>query len=73
MTTSTASPATLPTITIRVRDVYCGTKGCPVEECITTNEQEADGWFKQWKKEYTADRGYEGYKVERKISPAAGV
>lgn len=50
---------------VQVRDTFVGMRGYPVEHCITTLQQEADTWFKQWKAEYSVAAGYEGYKVER--------
>jgi hypothetical protein len=56
-----------PAFVIRVRDVWCGSKGKFAEECVTTNEQEALTWFAQWKKEYTVARGYDGYRVTKVV------
>lgn len=58
---------TKPIYTVLVRDIYCGQKGYPVEECETVNELEADTWYKQWKEEYSAANGYEGFKVSKTI------
>lgn len=55
------------TYLIRVKDTYCGLKGEYEEECETTSKEEADHWWKQWRKEYTAAKGFEGYKVTRKL------
>ena len=49
---------------VTVVDRYTGIIGYPVEECETVNKLEALTWFKQWKKEYTADLGYEGFSVK---------
>jgi hypothetical protein len=49
--------------TVRVVDTWCGTKGWPDEECITTHKGEADSWFKQWKEEYSKANGYDGFRV----------
>lgn len=54
------------TIVVRVRDTYVGVKGKFAEECVTTNPQEAESWFKQWKSEYDKDSGF---KVTRKVYP----
>jgi len=44
--------------TVRVTDIYVGTKGYPVEECVTVNALEANTWLKQWKTEYPRDEGF---------------
>ena len=57
------------TFVVRVRDTWCGVRGKYAEECVTTVEQEANSWFKQWKAEYKAANGYDGYKVTLVVHP----
>ena len=52
---------------VTVVDRFCGVKGYPVEECETTNEQEAKAWMKQWKEEYDADSGYKVKRLKQQL------
>lgn len=48
---------------VTVKDRYCGVKGLYDEEIEVITEAEADGWFRQWRREYPADSGYAVRKV----------
>lgn len=59
------------TYTVRVKDTFCSVRGEYEEECVTNNREEALSWFTQWKGEYKASKGYEGFKVTMKESKPA--
>lgn len=49
---------------VTVRDTWCGCPDHYEEECETTSHAEAMACFRQWKREYSAANGYEGFKVK---------